>query len=88
MKHDTSTTARRTCQQEVIKEIIEKVHSEYNTNDIQLLTMIDPIISNHEFKTINKVMENERFSTLVKLARVLDDENMSKAIQSLGYTLK
>ena len=36
---------------------------------------------------VKKELENERFATLIKLSRVLDDETLSKCINVLGYTL-
>jgi len=88
MKHDLSYEILWSKhQKELLPQIVEKVHSEFNTNDQQLKAMISPIIGNAEFKRVNQELENERFSTLIKLARVLDDESMTKAINALDYSL-
>ena len=49
--------------------------------------MIHPILANAEYHRVQKELENERFVTLVKLARAFDDETLSKCINVLGYTL-
>ena len=87
MKHDLDRNIVFKQQQEIVKQIVEKTHSEFNTNDYQLSSMIHPILGNAEYHRVQKELENERFVTLVKLARVLDDETLSKCIDVLGYTL-
>jgi len=87
MKHtlDINTTFKNST--EVVKQVIDKTHSEFNTDDHQLAAMIHPIIANAEFNRVKKELENERFSTLIILARALDDENISKVINALHYSL-
>lgn len=87
MKHDLDRNIVFKQQQEIVKQIVEKTHSEFNTNDYQLSSMIHPILSNAEFDRVQKELENERFATLIKLARVFDEETLSKTINALGYTL-
>ena len=52
-----------------------------------LKVMMSPIISNAIFKRENELLEKERFRTLIILARVLNDDNLEKSIEALGYTL-
>lgn len=88
MKHNLTTATTFEVQRKSVEEIVEKSHSIYNTDDYQLKSMISPIIGNAEFHRVNKELENERFKTLIQLARVLDDESMTKAINGLNYTLQ
>lgn len=85
MKHNLQNRFEE--QQKIVDEIVETTHSEFNTNDRQLHAMIHPILGNSEYDRVNKELENERFKTLINLARVLDDENMTKAINSLNYSI-
>jgi len=87
MKHDLSSNTTFKNSHDLTKEIVKVTHSEFNTDDIQLNAMIHPLVSNAEYRIVNKELENERFKTLVSLARVLDDENLSKAINGLNYSL-
>ena len=87
MKHilDTNTIFKNST--EIVKQVIEKTHSEFNIDDHQLAAMITPIIANAEFNRVQKELENERFSTLIILSRTLDEENISKVINALNYSL-
>ena len=87
MKHELNSQVIFKQQQEIVKQIVEKSHSEFNTDDYQLSVMIHPIVGNAEFNRVQKELENERFVTLIKLARVFDNETLSKTINVLGYTL-
>jgi len=49
--------------------------------------MIHPLISNAEFNRVKQELENERFTTLITLARTLDNDNLSKCINALNYSL-
>lgn len=62
---------------------------EYNkTNNIDNdSTDIQPIIHNSTITSIDKELENERFATLIKLARGLDDTQLNKVINLLNYKL-
>ena len=53
----------------------------------QIKPQILPIISNQIFAYETELLEIERFNTLIKLARVLDDTNLQIAIKALNYTL-
>ena len=48
---------------------------------------IHPIISNAIYARDKELLEQERFNTLIKLARVLDDTNLDIAIKALNYKL-
>ena len=74
---------------EVVDAVLKNVES-YKKNkysESQLRTMLDPTISNAIFHRDKAVLEAERFATLVSLARVLDDENMKKAVIGLKYNI-
>ena len=58
------------------------------SDDYQFKVQIHPVIGNFAFRRENKIAENTAFETLIKLARVLDDENMSKVINALNYSIK
>lgn len=87
MKHDLSLDVTFKTQQDLLPKIVEIIHNPLCNNDTQLKSSIHPIIGNAEFKRVNQELENERFSTLIKLARALDDENMTKVINALDYSL-
>ena len=87
MKHDLDRNIVFKQQQEIVKQVVEKVYNEFNIDDYQLSSIIHHIIGNAEFDRVQKELENERFATLIKLARVFDEETLSKTINALGYTL-
>ena len=87
MKHDLSNKANFKKTNNLTKSIIEITHSKFNTDDIQLQTMVHTLISNSEFNRVQKELENERFNTLITLARTLDDINLSKCINALNYSI-
>ncbi len=74
---------------EITKELIETVivrfKPEGDLNQLQI--QMDPIIANAMFRRDKKILENERFETLIALSRNLDDNNLKIAISCLGYKL-
>lgn len=74
---------------EVVDSVIRDVdtHKKNKYKQSQLKVMLQPTISNAFFHRENEIKEAERFNTLVSLARVLDDDNMKKAIIGLKYKL-
>lgn len=74
---------------ELCNEIIKQVIPNFKfKGDIkQLHTQMHPIASNIMFKRENDLLESERFKVLITLARILDDENLNKAIVALKYQL-
>lgn len=62
-------------------------HVDFNYDDKQRHVQIHPFIANAMYHRDKSVLENERLKTLVTLARTLDDENLSKVIESLGYRI-
>lgn len=74
---------------EVAKQIADVAFDSYGAqgDKHQLSISIHPFISNAMYRAGLDILENERFKTLVTLARTLDDDNLTKAIQALKYTL-
>ena len=74
---------------EVVDAVLKDIanHKKGGYDQHQLNVMLQPTISNAIFHRDKEVLEHERFKTLIALARVLDDENMEKAIIGLNYTL-
>jgi len=90
MKHNLklNTEDALVISQEIMERVVEKAMHEPTADELyQAKVEIHPMISNAMYKRELKSLENERFSTLIKLARALDDESMSKAINGLGYDL-
>ena len=74
---------------EIVDSVIKDVdtHRKNKYKQSQLKVMLQPTISNALFNRDKEILEAERFTTLVSLARVLDDENMKKAVIGLNYKL-
>ena len=74
---------------EIVDSVIKDVdtHRKNKYKQSQLKVMLQPTISNALFHRDKEILEAERFTTLVSLARVLDDENMKKAVIGLNYKL-
>lgn len=53
----------------------------------QLKISIHPQIANAMFARDKEVLEMERLTTLITLARTLDDENLHKAYDALNYQI-
>lgn len=73
----------------VVTEIAEYVLKPYKIEgDLhQIKISIDPLIANAMYKRDKLMRNEEQMRTVIKLARVLDDENMAKAIKGLGYEM-
>ena len=70
---------------EIAKQI-EKLAETFNIDkNNQFKIQILPIISNAIYARENDLLEQERFQTIIKLSRVLNDEEIIKAIDGLGY---
>ena len=93
MKHalNTNTADALIISQSIMEKVVEK-RMPQTTEDAselyQAKVEMHPIIANAMYARELKTLENERLTTLVQLARVLDDENMTKAINGLGYVLQ
>lgn len=88
MKHNLTTNITFKESYDLTKKIVKVTHNPLcASSDTQLNSSIHPIVSNYAYNRVLKELENERFNTLIKLARVLDDKNMSKAIIGLNYSL-
>ena len=83
MEHPTENSLK------IVSQIMETVISKFEVQgDLnQMKTSMMPIISNAIFHRENRLLETERFNTLITLARILTDEDIEKAIQALNYTL-
>ena len=70
----------------LLDEVVEIKNNKYcKDDDNQFKIQIAPVISNIFFKRELKVIENIKFETIVKLARVLNDQDMSLVINALKY---
>ena len=88
MKHNLTINVTHKESYEVAKQITELTHEQLVTiDDYQFTINVQPLVSNYIHTRVQKELENERFVTLIKLARVFDDETLSKTINVLGYTL-
>ena len=88
MKHNLTTNVTHKESYGVAKQITELTHEPLVTiDDYQFTINVQPLVSNYTHTRVQKELENERFATLIKLARVFDDETLSKTINVLGYTL-
>lgn len=88
MKHNLTSDANHKESYEVSKKINELRNNPLAiTDDCQFIVNVHPLVSNHARNRVQKELENERFATLIKLARAFDDETLSKTINVLGYTL-
>ncbi len=77
MKHNLTTNVTFKESYNVSKEIISRTHDSdsMETKDFnQLASSVHPLVSDYVYNRVKKELENERFSTLIKLSRVLDDE--------------
>lgn len=88
MKHNLTLSVNHEESYEVSKKINELRNNPLAIiDDYQFTVNVHPLVSNYAFNRVNKELENERFATLIKLARAFDDETLSKTINVLGYTL-
>ena len=87
MKHELNPNVNFNESIEVSKDIINIVSSNIQHSIPTDVEDIYPLVSNYTHTRVQKELENERFVTLIKLARVFDDETLSKTINVLGYTL-
>jgi hypothetical protein len=74
---------------EVTTQIMETVVSKFEVEgDLnQMKISIHPIIANAMYNRDNELLEQERFKTLITLARTLNDGNLGKVIKALNYKL-
>lgn len=92
MKHELKSNTEDAMQisTEIMNKVVQKrIPQTTDTADelYQIKVEMHPIMSNAMYNRELKALENERLKTLIQLARVLDDENMSNAINGLGYEL-
>lgn len=71
---------------DVVKVVTSKWFK-FKGDERQLHTQIHPIISNAMYNREKELLEDERFKTLIALARTFDDETVNKAIVALNYQL-
>jgi hypothetical protein len=74
---------------ETTKSIMEHVipNHKFDGDPKQLQISIHPQIANAMFARDKEVLELERLTTLITLARTLDDENLHKAYDALNYQI-
>jgi hypothetical protein len=74
---------------ETTKLIMEHVipNHKFDGDPKQLQISIHPQIANAMFARDKEVLELERLTTLIALARTLDDENIHKAYDALNYQI-
>lgn len=74
---------------DVTTNVINSLSSSFKLEgDYQhMKSTIHPIISNAMFHREKELLEEERFTTLIALAKVLDDDNIHRAITALKYQL-
>ena len=59
----------------------------FKGDSYQLLVNVHPLVSNAMHYRDKELLEQERFRTVIALARVLDDSGLDLAIKGLGYQL-
>ena len=88
MKHNLTSNANHKEFYEVSKKINELRNNPLAIiDDYQFTSNVHPLVSNYAYNRVQKELENERFVTLIKLARAFDEETLNKCINVLGYTL-
>lgn len=87
MKHELNPNVNFNESRELSKDIVNLVNDNIQHSIPTDIEDIHPLVSNYAYDRVQKELENERFATLIKLARAFDDETLSKTINVLGYTL-
>lgn len=74
---------------EVTKSIIALTVSHFNFkgDEYQFQISVHPVVSNAMYAREKELLEEERFRTIISLARVMNDADMSVIVKALGYTL-
>jgi len=70
-----------------VKEVLPFYDKEGSLDAHQITTSLHPYIANAVYENKNIELEAERMKTLIALARVLDDENIGKAITALKFQI-
>ena len=70
---------------QIMETVIAKFEVEGDLN--QMKVQIHPIIANTMYQRDKELLEKERFTTLITLARTLDDTNIEAVIKALRYEL-
>lgn len=69
----------------IIKSVIIGYKPKGDLN--QMKTSMAPIIANALSRRVDAVLEQERFDTLIALAKILEKPTLYRAIEELGYKL-
>lgn len=79
-----SEQSRETTNQ-IVETLISNFKVEYDIS--QMKAQIHPIIANAMYQRDKELLENERFETLITLARTLDNTNILSVVKALKYEL-
>lgn len=85
MKVKSITDASSEATNRIMEHVVPNHGFEGDAN--QLKISIHPQIANAMFARDKEVLEMERLTTLITLARTLDDENLHKAYDALNYQI-
>jgi hypothetical protein len=82
---ETSTEESLKITNEIMQSVIPLFKFEGDLNQMKI--QIHPIIANGMYHRDKKLLEKERFETLITLARTLDNTNIEAVVKALGYQL-